>query len=755
VRRPALAGMLALAGAALAVAAPPALAGASHPGTWSPGPAQYGMSSYRTDVRMSDGIELSATVTEPTDPATGQPATGRFPAIVAITPYAKDEPCLDCASPDQAGIDTLPAPYFVPYGYVYVLVDVRGTGSSGGDFQLMGPREVQDGIEVIHWAARLAHSSGRVGMAGESYLGLDQLAIGGAIGPRSPLKALFPVDVGVDDYRDLAVPGGMFNNLFDTPYAGLEISMDTLGPLTSGHSLDTIVQDLGLHLAGNAEIDGRTLTDAFDGGDRAYDHQFWADRDLSSATSRIPGNGIGVFAYNALFDIWQRGDGQVYSILQNAAAHRPPFGPMSPRQRPDPRFQVVLGPYTHGYVPPGERWLALEWFDTWLKGRKTGMDRTTPPLHSYEIEGGRWVDSPTWPPPPARARTFYFAGGGSGSGAPSRNDGTLRDAPPGAGTDEVFWNGGLNVPCSRPTDQEFIQGQVKAFNDQFGNRWENPCTYDDRGLEIGALTYTTDPLREPATIAGPGNVTIYAAANTPNTEWVVTLDDVAPDGSARPLSTGDLIGSLRATDPARAWRLDGRTIMSWHPYTRGSELAVPPGGVERYEVELPATVARIARGHRIRVTVQTSYSPYLEPQLPHQFQLMGGDYLVQRGGAAASSVTLPMLWPGNLRTSPVEWGACVTDCGERDPSAEVPRDEAGPVGCRASLRLALRAPRLRRGERIRSLAVRVNGRRVRARRRRGAFVVALPRGRARVIAVWRTTRGRTLVTRRTLRPCRL
>src|SRR5437588_12202068 len=160
---------------------------------------------------MSDGVQLSATVTEPTDRATGRPAGGRFPVIVAITPYAKDEPCVDCGSPDQAGIDTLPAPDFVPYGYVHVLVDVRGTGSSGGDFQLMGAREVQDGVEVIHWASGLAHSTGRVGMAGESYLGTDQLAIAGAIGPRSPLRAIFPVDVGVDLYRDLAVPGGMFD----------------------------------------------------------------------------------------------------------------------------------------------------------------------------------------------------------------------------------------------------------------------------------------------------------------------------------------------------------------------------------------------------------------------------------------------------------------------------------------------------------------------------------------------------------------
>jgi putative CocE/NonD family hydrolase len=292
------------------------------------------------------------------------------------------------------------------------------------------------------------------------------------------------------------------------------------------------------------------------------------------------------------------------------------------------------------------------------------MASTRTPLHSYEVEGHRWVDTTTWPPPAARPLRLYFAAGPSGSGAPSRNDGTLGAAPEqAAASDQLAWNGGVNIPCSRATDQFFIQGQVKAFNDQYGNQWENPCTYDDRGLEVGALTYTTPPLTQPLTIAGPADLTIYASANTANTEWVATLDDVAPDGSARPLSTGDLIGSLRAVDSGKGWKLGGQLIMPWHPYTRISEQPVSPGQLTRYDLDLPATVARIAAGHRIRVTVQSSYGPYLEPTLPDQVQLMGGSYDVQRGGAHPSSVSLSVLRPDQLRTSPIDWGPCVTDCG--------------------------------------------------------------------------------------------
>src|SRR5437660_1885977 len=124
----------------------------------------------------------------------------------------------------------------------------------------------------------------------------------------------------------------MVNGLFDTPYSGLERGMDTAGPFTSGAPPPQAAQNIGLHLEGNAEIDARTLADAFDGGDRAYDQDFYRQRDLSAAIARIPANGVAVFAYNAWFDIWQRGDPLVYSILQNAAGRRPPLAAMPPGQ---------------------------------------------------------------------------------------------------------------------------------------------------------------------------------------------------------------------------------------------------------------------------------------------------------------------------------------------------------------------------------------------------------------------------------------
>src|SRR5437763_3142491 len=125
---------------ALAAAGPPAANGNPSPapgnGAWRPGPQRYGMSSEQTDVRMSDGIYPNATITSATDPRTGQVVADRFPVLMTIAPDGKDEPVFQ-------GVNVTPASDFVPYGYVDVVVDVRGTGSSGGTFELFGPREVK------------------------------------------------------------------------------------------------------------------------------------------------------------------------------------------------------------------------------------------------------------------------------------------------------------------------------------------------------------------------------------------------------------------------------------------------------------------------------------------------------------------------------------------------------------------------------------------------------------------------------------
>jgi putative CocE/NonD family hydrolase len=199
-------------------------------GKWTAAsPAAYGVSPpVQYMVTMSDGVRLAADVYRPTL-SSGQAAPGPFPVILSQTPYGKRSAVTTESMGQGMGGDGY-YPYLVQRGYVDVVADVRGTGSSDGDFSLFGPREMQDGAELADWAARLPGSTGRVGLAGSSYAELNQLFTAALAGTKSPIKAIVPAAVGSDVYRDLAFGGGIPNLEFAGVWEGLRSMMVAAPP---------------------------------------------------------------------------------------------------------------------------------------------------------------------------------------------------------------------------------------------------------------------------------------------------------------------------------------------------------------------------------------------------------------------------------------------------------------------------------------------------------------------------------------------
>jgi predicted acyl esterase len=133
--------------------------------SWTPGPAVYGVGvRHNVAVPMSDGVVLRADIHYPTVPETGLPAAGPFPVLLSVTPYGKKAP------PPAAQIGGGATPYLIRRGYIEVMVDVRGTGASGGCFEMFGTQQTQDGVDLVGWASTLPNANGRVGMFGISYL---------------------------------------------------------------------------------------------------------------------------------------------------------------------------------------------------------------------------------------------------------------------------------------------------------------------------------------------------------------------------------------------------------------------------------------------------------------------------------------------------------------------------------------------------------------------------------------------------------
>ncbi len=106
-------------------------------------------------------------------------------------------------------------------GFATVSLQMRGTGCSGGAFDLFGypsDYDAYDAIEVVAHQPWVAHH--KVGMVGISYSGLSQLPAAGTDPPG--LAAIAPMSP-TDDLFSTGYPGGIYNDGFAAEWIGQRI----------------------------------------------------------------------------------------------------------------------------------------------------------------------------------------------------------------------------------------------------------------------------------------------------------------------------------------------------------------------------------------------------------------------------------------------------------------------------------------------------------------------------------------------------
>lgn len=603
---------------------------------WKPGPERFGHTVERNVVIvMADGTPLRANVIRPAVKGTPTPAAGKFPVLLTMTPYGKT----------NYAIDT----HLVHRGYIEVVVDTRGTGLSGGSFEIFSRAEVADGVALVRWASRLRGSTGKVGMIGGSYLGINQLLIAGAVGPRSALKAVFPVAAAHDLYRDVVTMGSLPDFSFLSVWLlGLLPSQNLTAPiveaLTDPVSIGTAVSSLLRNLIGDLDYNAALIAKLALTGEKSTDGAYWKDRSPRTVLRRIVANKVPAYLVGGTADIFQRGQPLNFAGLQNAWAGRAADQPMKAKQKVTGRYQLLLGPWTHiAFANLDLRDRQIAWYDRWLKGRKTGIDQTRRPLQVIDATTGKKSSWRSYPAPGTRVSTFYLGAGRTGT-APSRNDGALSASPPkvASAQDTIIWSPVSSSVCSRATDQ-WLGGLPSSVLDGLGVGWG--CSQDDRPAQTGpqVVTYTTPKFSRSRTIAGPIAARLYVTSSGRENQLVVTIDDVSPDGKSRPLTAGALLGSQRALDSRRSWRVDKRLVLPYHPSTSGSAAPLTPGVTTRFDVEVFPTVATIRAGHRLRIQVASNDAPHLLPTLPQSFALLGGRYEIRRDARYPSSISVPYL----------------------------------------------------------------------------------------------------------------
>ena len=193
---------------------------------------------YKVPIPMRDGLDLAANIVRPNKP-------GQFPVIMSFTGFNKDntwgtrigirnyvmregyEPYSPQVTlvPDPPLATTFEGPepaFWVPYGYVLIVVDPRGyysspgtmlppgfstKGNLGEDAILSEGLWARDMYDAIEWAGTQEWSNGNVGLDGVSILGFSQWRVAG-LKPQH-LKAICPWEATTDFLREIQLRGGI------------------------------------------------------------------------------------------------------------------------------------------------------------------------------------------------------------------------------------------------------------------------------------------------------------------------------------------------------------------------------------------------------------------------------------------------------------------------------------------------------------------------------------------------------------------
>ncbi len=443
--------------------------------------------------------------------------------------------------------------YFAGHGYASVRVDIRGSGDSEGilaDEYL--PQEQYDGLEVLRWIAEQPWCNGSIGMIGISWGGFNGLQIAAHQPPE--LKAIITLCSTDDRYAD------------DIHYMGGCLLGDNLSWAATMFAYNSCPPDPALVGECWREMWFERLENNRLWLEPWLRHQqrddYWQQGSVSEDFTAI---NCPVYAISGWADGYSNA---VFRLLANLDVPR----------------KGLIGPWSHKYphmgVPgPAINFLqeALRWWDTWLKDEETGiMDEpmlrvwiqdSVPPTTNYKTRPGRWVSEPSWPSPRLTERTFVFTPGWMV---------TEEEALP-----------ELALTIQSPLSVGLFAGKWCSFS-------ATPdLPHDQREEDGGSLTFDSPTLTEELEILGAPVVELDLMSNKPVAMVAVRLSDIAPDGKATRVTYG----------------LQNLTHYTSHAHPQHLE----PGQRYQMRIQLNDIAQIIPAGHRLRISVSTSYWPLAWP----------------------------------------------------------------------------------------------------------------------------------------------
>jgi len=547
-------------------------------------PEQSPSTAIRRDIPipMRDGIRLATDLYLP-------PQAGRFPVLLERTPYGKH----------QSVMVSIGAPAFLAAnGYVVAVQDARGRYASEGNwypFRDEAWGERQDGFDTIEWLAAQEWCDGTVGTFGGSFAGFNQYLHAGA--PNPHLRSMFARQAACSLRDEWIYRGGALELGFKLLWAIRQSAEALRNRMVQ---LDRAAMQLQMPLLSTRPlVENPLLADPFewikDCLSRQDDEIYWRQFDVARFHSTFTAP---TYHLASWFDLFLGGS------LRNFMGMRAAANSLEAKRR----HRLTIGPWLHGPRTDSEiegqragevdfgseaRWdykcEMLRWFDYTLK-EQTGLFEDTPPVRYFVMGLNRWRTSEDWPPRSVTYRELYFRAAPSRSAA-SLYDGRFSWQAPQEETESANFIHDPDAPVETVGGATLYSLAIlppgaplgfEELNAQAGPR-------DQRKIEGRCLTFTTDPLETDIEVTGPVIARLFISSSAVDTDFVVRLTDVFPDGRSMLVCDGIQRARYRQS--------------SYHPSL------LEPGKVYELMVDLWATSYLFRAGHRIRAVVNSSNFP--------------------------------------------------------------------------------------------------------------------------------------------------
>jgi uncharacterized protein len=472
-------------------------------------PADYDLRS-GVKIPMRDNVELNATLYLP---KTLDGAPPKTPVIFTLTPYISDSYHARAA-------------YFASHGYVFALVDVRGRGNSGGNFEPFA-QEPHDGHDVVEWFAQQLLCDGRVAMWGGSYAGFDQWATAKEF--PSHLATIVPVasahppldypsynNVGETyDMQWFTLTSGRIGqqNLFNDQKFWRTKFLDAYKKHIAFNTLDSFVGNPSQNFQ---RILKHPTADAYYDAMVPSIEQFKKITiPILTITGQYDGDELGALAFYR--------DHIVNASPEVRAKHFLIIGPWDHAGTRTPADEVGGVKFGPGAIVDLNE-LHRQWYDWTLKnGPKPELLKNQV---SYYLlapgnsgANGEWKYADDFAAITATGKDFYLDSKNGDANGVFRS-GALTEKQPNEGADEYVYD---PLDTSRGENVEGVEPNEKTAG--LDQRYALSIAKD-------GLVYHTEPLQGETPMIGCPKVSLWVSIDTPDVDLAVDLYEIQPDGTS-------------------------------------------------------------------------------------------------------------------------------------------------------------------------------------------------------------------------------